>query len=237
MPALPDNPEALPLRSVWSFLEAHGLAEEATAIRTSTDQLGSYTSTLKRGKVTDLLTNKNLLDEFVSEKWPNGATEPGKRLIQRYLSIHQRFLSGSPEEDETEEEDLDETRFAYETNLRDYLASNLHLIEEGLEPWASPDRPAVEFPVDDRGRRIDILAKDRDGTPVVIELKVSKGHERTIGQALYYRGRIKELFSTERVRIILVAGAISPELRTATADLSDVDLFDYRLSMTLTRIE
>ena len=110
-------------------------------------------------------------------------------------------------------------------------------IEDGLEPWPAPDKPAVEFPVDDRGRRIDILAKDRDGTPVVIELKVSKGHERTIGQALYYRGRIKQLFSTERVRIILVASAISSELRTATADLSDVDLFDYRLSMTLTRVD
>ncbi|MCH7697605.1 MAG: DUF91 domain-containing protein [Chloroflexi bacterium] len=225
------------MRSAWSFLEAHGLAEEATAIRTSTDQLGSYTSTLKRGKVTDLLANKNLIDEFVSDKWPNGATDPGRRLIQRYLSIYQRFLSGSPEEEEIEEEDLDETRFAYETDLRDYLASNLRLIEDGLEPWAAPDHPAVEFPVDDRGRRIDILAKDRDGTPVVIELKVSKGHERTIGQALYYQGRIAQIFSAERVRIIIVARTISPELRTATAGLLDVDLFEYRLSMTLTRAE
>jgi len=69
------------------------------------------------------------------------------------------------------------------------------------------DGDAVEFQVDEQGpsRRIDILAKDRGGLPVVIELKVSRGHEKTVGQALYYRARIKQRFGAERVRIFIVA--------------------------------
>ncbi len=80
------------------------------------------------------------------------------------------------------------------------------------------------------------LAKDRDGIPTVIELKVSRGHEKTIGQSLYYRARVKELFKVAKARIVVVAREISPELRTATTDLQDVSLFEYRLSMSLKKV-
>lgn len=233
-----EDPESLPLRRAWPFLVAHGLDGEATEIRTSLDRLGSYTSTLKRAKVINLLTKHDLLSEFVAQEWPNGATDSGRRLIQRYQRIYERFASGSPEDDDAEEEDLDETRFAYEADLRDYLANNLHLVEDGMTLWPSEgEGSAVEYPIDQRGRRIDILAKDLTGTPVVIELKVSRGHERTIGQALYYRGRVKELFGTDRVRIIIVARDIGQELRTATVGLPDVGLFEYRLSMSLVPVK
>jgi len=62
---------------------------------------------------------------------------------------------------------------------------------------------------------------------------VSQGHEKTIGQTLYYRARIKELFKVKKVRIVIVAREISPELRAATSELQDVLLFEYHLSMTL----
>ena len=77
----------------------------------------------------------------------------------------------------------------------------------------------------------DILAKGNDGLPVVIELKVSKGHERTVGQALYYRAKIKQRFKVERVRIFVVAAEISPELRAAASEVSDVLLFEYSLAV------
>ena len=41
----------------------------------------------------------------------------------------------------------------------------------------------VEYPIEDG--RIDILAIDKNERPVVIELKVSHGRNRTIGQLLY----------------------------------------------------
>jgi RecB family endonuclease NucS len=83
---------------------------------------------------------------------------------------------------------------------------------------------------------VDILAKDKAGIPVVIELKVSRGHERTIGQALYYRAKVKEIFNVERVRIFIVALEMSLELRSAAKEVLDVSLFEYSLSMTVKRL-
>jgi len=123
-----------------------------------------------------------------------------------------------------------------EEDLRDYLAGNLQVLEDGMTPWpVAQGRCAVEFPVGGN-RRIDILARDRSGVPTVIELKVSRGHEKTIGQVLYYRARVKEVFKMERARIIIVARKITHELRAATSELQDVALFEYRLSMNLNRV-
>jgi RecB family endonuclease NucS len=106
-----------------------------------------------------------------------------------------------------------------------------------MQPWIdSEGRAATEFPADDHGRRIDIMAKDRQGSPVVIELKASRGHERVIGQALYYRASIKQRWGSPKVRIIIVAREISKELRLATKEIGDAELFEYHLSMTLNKV-
>jgi len=125
--------------------------------------------------------------------------------------------------------------FAYEAHLRDYLARNLNLLEPGLALWTGNERGSVEYPID--GRRIDILAKDRDGVPVIVELKLSRGHERTLGQVLYYRGKLKHLLGLPRVRIIMVASEITEELRIASIEVSDVDLFSYTLTMQVQRLD
>ena len=48
--------------------------------------------------------------------------------------------------------------------------------------YDSPKRTGVEFPVE--GGRIDLLAVDRNGKFVVIELKLSQGRNKTLGQLL-----------------------------------------------------
>ena len=58
--------------------------------------------------------------------------------------------------------------FAYEADLRNYLAKNLTIIEPGLKLYQEEGITGVEFPVG--GRFIDILAVDADGALVVIEL-------------------------------------------------------------------
>jgi len=126
------------------------------------------------------------------------------------------------------------TAFAYEEDLRDYLAKNLHILEPGLTLWTGSDFDSVEFAIE--GRRIDILCKDMAGVPVVVELKVSRGHERTIGQSLYYRAKIKETMNTAKVRIFVVAQEISRELKLAAQEVPDVALFEYALSMTVRRL-
>ena len=146
--------------------------------------------------------------------------------------------NSSPIEDEAVEEKVASTdEFAYEHDLRDYLARNLHIIEPTLKLYSEESITGVEFPVG--GRFIDILAVDGTGGYVVIELKVSKGYDRAVGQLLRYMGWIKknQAEATQAVRGVIIAKEISDDLRLACSDLGSVTLFEYSLSVSLKRVE
>lgn len=123
--------------------------------------------------------------------------------------------------------------FAYEKDLQNYLARNLHLIESGLTLFEDEGINGLEFPVG--GRFIDILAKDSQGNYVVVELKVSKGYDRVVGQLLRYMAWIKknQTEPDQSVRGIIVARHISEDLLLACSDVQDVQLFEYELSVNL----
>jgi endonuclease len=127
----------------------------------------------------------------------------------------------------------DSSEFAYEHDLRDYLARNLHLIEPGLNLYVDDGVTGVEFPVG--GRFIDILAIDKAGNYVVIELKVSKGYDRVVGQLLRYMTWIEEHQADpgQTARGVIVAKEISQDLRLACKRITGVQLFEYALSVTL----
>ncbi|MGK7888231.1 MAG: endonuclease NucS domain-containing protein [Leptolyngbyaceae cyanobacterium] len=140
-------------------------------------------------------------------------------------------------------EDLEEeisleisTEFAYESDLRDYLAKNLQVIEPQLRLYEEEGITGVEFPVG--GRFIDILAVDCNGNFVVIELKVSRGYDRVIGQLLRYMAWIQknQAESEQKVRGIVVAREISEDLMLACSLMPNVELFEYELSLSLNRV-
>jgi hypothetical protein len=129
------------------------------------------------------------------------------------------------------------SEFAYEHDLRDYLARNLHLVEQGLTLYKDEDGvTGVEYPAG--GRFIDILAVDGQGDYVVIELKVSKGYDRVMGQLLRYLGWIEQHHAepNKRVRGVIVAKQVSEDLRLACRRVEGVKLFEYTLSVSLTPI-
>ena len=123
--------------------------------------------------------------------------------------------------------------FAYEHDLRDYLARNLHIIEPSLRLYSEEGIIGVEFPAG--GRYIDLLAVDQSGGYVVIELKVSKGYDRVVGQLLRYMSWIKRHHAEEgqSVRGIILAKEIGEDLRLACADIPNVSLFEYALSVSV----
>ena len=129
-----------------------------------------------------------------------------------------------------------ESEFTYEHDLRDFLARNLHLIESGLSLYEQEGVTGVEFPAG--GRFIDILAVDAKGGLVVIELKVSKGYDRVVGQLLRYVGWIERHHAepNQLVRGIIVAKSISEDLKLACSRLRDVHLVEYALAVTLKRV-
>jgi hypothetical protein len=128
------------------------------------------------------------------------------------------------------------SEFAYEKDLRQYLAKNISIIEGGLKVYADDESgttTGIEFPAGDKS--IDILAVDKNSDFVVIELKVSKGYDRVVGQLLYYMGWIKQNLAEEKhsVRGIIVAREISEDLKLAALMLQNVKLIEYELKVTL----
>lgn len=149
------------------------------------------------------------------------------------------LTTGVSDQDEEVEDTEPETtgEFAYEHDLRDFLARNLHLIEPGLSLYSDEGMAGIEFPVG--GRFIDILAIDRNGGFVIIELKVSKGYDRVIGQLLRYVNWIRQNLADpgQKVRGAIIAKRITEDLRLATSSLAEVSLFEYELSVSLRPVE
>jgi len=125
------------------------------------------------------------------------------------------------------------SQFAYESHLRDFLKDNLAKIEPGLQLYRDEeDDSIVGIEFDCGGRRIDILAVDSNGDYVIIELKVSKGYERTIGQLLRYKSWVrKEMANGNPVRGIIIAKSISADLKLAAEEIDGIQLFEYDLSL------
>ncbi len=124
------------------------------------------------------------------------------------------------------------SEFAYEHDLRDYLSRNLHLIDPTLRLYTDEGIRGIEFPAG--GRFIDILATDNEGY-VVIELKVSKGYDRVVGQLLRYVSWVKKYHAEpgQRVRGVVVAKHISDDLLLACSEVPSVSLFEYELSVSV----
>jgi hypothetical protein len=224
----------LPLRYAYQFLIDNSCSDVANEIRFSQEKYKSYKSGLKRAKIVNILDQKDLLNSFIEQYWHNGSTQKGQNYLNSLRRVFDSYLNDSDIEEDDAEEEAGESSFAYEEDLKNYLIANLSIIETGIKLYKDENGiDGIEYPIDPNNKRVDILAIDRDGIPVVIELKVSRGYEKVIGQCLYYKNRVKKLLNVEKVRIIIIAREISQNLKTAIEDLSDVQLFEYRLSVKL----
>lgn len=225
----------------YDFLNANKLEQECEEIKNSSDKFKSYSSTLRRAKIISLVRDKNLLDEFCNIVWPSGYTDKGKSRIKFFENLVIRFNSDQEgiisEEEDEDEIAKEESEFAYEKDLQKYLVRNLSIIEKGLKLYEINGVDGEEFYVAGTSRRIDILAIDKNDNFVVIELKVSRGYEKVVGQTLFYQSSIKTIFKQDKVRAIIIAREITTELKTATQFLLDFELFEYQLSLTLNKIK
>lgn len=238
MPALT---AALPLKEAYPFAHDKGLGAEAENIRSLRITWSrAADSSVRRGGIVGLFQEKGVFQEFLDLHWPNGKTPSGQTKIRWYLRLwedYQRWQAGdaTPAEGPEAEEDAEEQAFRYETDLRHTLADNLGVVEKGLTLYERDGRTGEEYPAGDR--YIDILARDERGDFVVFELKVSRGHERAVGQLLYYMGWVKRhLAAGGRVRGIIVAREISDELKLAREETKNVELFEYEMRVTVKKV-
>jgi hypothetical protein len=116
--------------------------------------------------------------------------------------------------------DAIETTFGLERDLEAWLRKNIADLENG----------SVSIVDDGRQRKvpsgfIDITARDREGTAVVIELKAGSADRDALGQILAYMG---DLMPNEKtVRGILIAGDFTPRAVAAARAARNVQLIRY----------
>jgi endonuclease len=140
-------------------------------------------------------------------------------------------------EDDDEPANEGSAQFAYEADLKNYLVKNLSAIERGLVLYEDDGIKGIEYPAG--GRFIDILAIDSDNNYVVIELKVSRGYDRVVGQLMRYMAWIEknQADSGQDVRGIIVAREISKDLVMACSLVPKVSMYEYELSLDVTKVQ
>jgi hypothetical protein len=102
------------------------------------------------------------------------------------------------------------------------LDPNLRIVDGGTERHVATGR-------------IDILAEDRDGSLVVIELKADDARDSALTQVLGYVGALKEEEGRNDVRGVLVAREFSSRLLYA-ARAAGVNLVRYGYSFTFAAV-
>ena len=138
---------------------------------------------------------------------------------------------------DSQENAAEDNEFAYEKDLQNFLAKNLNIIESELTLYTDEGINGLEFPVGSRS--IDILAVDKEKNYVVIELKVSRGYDRVVGQLLRYIAWIRQNHADEnqKVRGIIIAREITEDLLLACSETTNIELFEYRLSVALRKVD
>ena len=144
----------LPLKEAYRFGAEHGLKKEFAEIRDMEIEWDhSYTSSLRRGYVVDLLTKKGLFEVFKEKYWSAGNTSWGRSKSGFWLRLKARyedFLAGGsgviPQVDDS--------------NIKPFLGSPFHINPQGS---AMSENEELEFetPLEEEIESIDVPSEKR----------------------------------------------------------------------------
>jgi endonuclease len=131
-----------------------------------------------------------------------------------------------------EQEEIDEAvgaSFSLERDLEIAICDNLSQLEDGLI--------LIDRQQDTRASgRTDIVAKDREGSLVVIELKAGTAADVALTQIVSYMKNIREKHSAKFIRGILVAYDFSPRLIDSADMIPNLELVKYSYNFTFQKI-
>lgn len=140
----------------------------------------------------------------------------------------------------TEEDIENESEFALEAHLEEFMGANWDRIvfPYRLSRFRAEDQTGRQYPAGQWS--IDFLCTDDDsGDYVVIELKRGKSSDSTVGQVLRYVGWVEENLCREgqNVKGIIIAREVDDALRYAVRRLPDVTVMTYRIDFRLATVE
>lgn len=147
-----------------------------------------------------------------------------------------------PKADQTSEttesvDDFNTGFMAYEQHLEEYVIKNWDKIDFGEELHMYIDEEGTtgqQFTTD--VGIMDILATDKNGNYVVIELKRAESGYKVVGQVLNYMGWVQDklLQDNQKVRGMIIVGRADKTLRAALRPVNDkIMLREYRIQMSL----
>jgi endonuclease NucS-like protein len=233
----------------YMFAAAHGLQSDASQIRSMRVHPSiPKPHVVRKGALVELFEKRGLIDQFITAHWPLRGSDAGGRRYSSYLdqkTLNEQLLSGqAPDEDSLdtafEQETAvtnDESSFALEAQLRDFIVANLGRIPpiSGSRLSLFTDasgRRGVEYPTD--VGFIDILTVDETGNFFVFELKLERGPDRALGQLARYMGWVKMNLARETgVGGVIVAKSIDEKLRYAVCVMANVTLLEYEIEFRL----
>jgi len=164
-----------------------------------------------------------------------GWTQGVMRLLFDHVERRHRVLSPSRASDNGEGSGI-----AYVVALEQYLEDFI-VDQWDTLPWAGAleylDRQVSCGEIGE----LDILARDQStGDFVVIELKKDKPERQVVGQLSSYMGWIAEHRAASAgvgVRGVIIAHEITEKLRAAVLPHDNIDVYEYRFSVTLLPVE
>jgi hypothetical protein len=193
----------------------------------------------------DALTSRQLRSQLVRRDWIVADTPTEVRLMPpefRGTSAAAGLLSDAIDDvDATEPSNVevaedDVLGFRFERHLQQFVADNLHTVQlagKRVRPFKGDDgRDGLEYvtPVG----RIDLLAVDDQDGLVIFEFKRAKAPDAAIGQLTRYMGCITSTLANGRaVTGVIVAPAISYELRCSAMMVPNIHLFECEMSFAL----
>lgn len=120
--------------------------------------------------------------------------------------------------------------FGYERALSDYIARFPHRLKDGLEPY--PNKEIREYVFDDDSRA-DVLLRDADGKPVIVECKRESPDEESIRQLRRYIKRLKDKTGEQASGILVHGGAraVDKKVWHEAKKSPHVEIFQYKLDV------
>jgi RecB family endonuclease NucS len=145
-------------------------------------------------------------------------------------------LDDSTDFDDEDIEDALDTSLSLERDLERILLNDLSVIEEGPKLFREGELVGVQLDTGIVGR-LDILAIDKQGKYVVIEIKAGEASDRVCGQILRYMGWVsKDISGGKDVRGIIVANDFDEKIKYAVSILPQIDLRKYDVGFTISNV-
>lgn len=144
---------------------------------------------------------------------------PFKRTLEEMLEAHIQAEKFSGTRD---------TSYISEKDLEDYVVKHLSLIEEDLV--------CIGRQIEVQGGIIDILAKDKDKTITIIELKIDED-KAIVWQSIHYPEEIKKRYGANHVRMLTLAPSYSPGLLSSLKTLEHVEIYKYSIEVSSDKIK